>query len=110
MRCTVPIIIKIEVTIHQLASHCPTLAMKSIKLSLWTFQVQGLNIIETVISLYSSMAMNGSVEGIAETLKPDDRNYQNFLQKVQMAFYHFQINVLYICDDTHIHWMLTSVF
>jgi len=56
------------------------------------------------------MAMNGSVEGIAETLKPDDRNYQNFLQKVQMAFYHFQINVLYICDDTHIHWMLTSVF
>jgi len=31
--------------------------ISSIKLSLWTFQVQGLNIIETVISLYSSIAM-----------------------------------------------------
>jgi len=39
MKCTVPIMIKIEVTILRLASHCPTSSITSIKLLLWTFQV-----------------------------------------------------------------------
>jgi len=57
MRCTVPNVIKIEVNILQFASHCPTLLITPIKLPLWTFEFQDLNIIETVTSLYSSMAM-----------------------------------------------------
>jgi len=53
----VPVMIKTEVTILRLPLPCPTLSIKFIKLSLWTFQVQGLNITETVISLYPSIAM-----------------------------------------------------
>jgi len=51
------IIIKNEVTIFRLALRSPTLSLTSIKMSLWTFQFQGLNITKTVISPYSSMAM-----------------------------------------------------
>jgi len=54
--------------------------------------------------------MNGSVEGLSETLIANEGNYQNFLLKFHRISYHFQINVLYICDDTHINRLLTFVF
>ena len=54
--------------------------------------------------------MKGSAEVLSEALIADDGNYQNFLLKVQMTIYRFQINVIYVCDDAHIHWLLTSVF